>query len=90
MAEQKTGPQGGKMIMELAPGTDYVYRDMFNVFATPDDVVIEFGNVRRESGTAAMIADRIVLTPKNAAKLHKVLQQTLSGVKRKVKEQKNG
>jgi hypothetical protein len=56
---------------------EYVYRDIFNVYAGPGDVIIEFGNHHRAMPEHASISNRIVMSVGNAYLLVQTLQQAL-------------
>ncbi|THB71465.1 MAG: DUF3467 domain-containing protein [Desulfovibrio sp.] len=65
---------------------EYSYRDMFNIFISPEDVTIEFGNRHRSVENEATINNRIVLSLSNAAKLQRSLQEALVSLQKHVKE----
>ena len=56
---------------------EYVYRDIFNVYAGTGDVVIEFGNHHRSMPEHATISNRIVMSVGNAYFLMQTLQNAL-------------
>ena len=56
---------------------EYVYRDVFNVYAGVGDVVIEFGNHHRSIPEHASISNRIVMSVGNAYLLVQTLQKAL-------------
>ena len=72
--------------MHVDPNLDYSYRDMFNVFVGPEDVVIEFGNRHRSVENEVTINNRIVLSVSNAAKLQKALGETLTNLQKQIQE----
>ncbi|MFA5904641.1 MAG: DUF3467 domain-containing protein [Desulfobacula sp.] len=61
----------------VPPELEYVYRDVFNVYAGPGDVIIEFGNHHRSMPEHASISNRIVMSVGNAYLLVQTLQQAL-------------
>ncbi len=61
----------------VPPELEYVYRDIFNVYAGAGDVVIEFGNHHRAMPEHASISNRIVVSVGNAYLLVQTLQQAL-------------
>ncbi len=62
----------------VPPELEYVYRDVFNVYAGAGDVVIEFGNHHRAMPEHASISNRIVMSVGNAYLLVQTIQQALS------------
>ena len=70
--------------MQIPADLEYVYRDFFTVFAGPDDVILEFGNVNRSAANQVKIANRIVLTPANALRLREVLDRTIAEMQRRL------
>lgn len=70
--------------MQFVNDLEYVYRDFFTVFAGPDDVVLEFGNVSRATPGQVRVADRIVLTPANALRLRELLDRTIDEMRRRM------
>ncbi|MCP3941788.1 MAG: hypothetical protein GY710_09945 [Desulfobacteraceae bacterium] len=63
----------------VPPDLEYVYRDIFNIYAGTGDVVIEFGNHHRSMPEHAGISNRIVVSVGNAYLLMQTLQQALQG-----------
>ena len=61
----------------VPPDLDYVYRDIFNVYAGIGDVTIEFGNHHKSMPEHASISNRIVMSTGNAYALLQTLQQAL-------------
>jgi uncharacterized protein (UPF0128 family) len=61
----------------VSPDLEYVYRDVFNVYAGSGDVVIEFGNHHKSMPEHASISNRIVMTTGNAYLLVQTLQKAL-------------
>lgn len=74
-ATKKTQPP--EIQFHVPPELEYVYRDVFNVYASPGDVVIEFGNHHRALPEHASISNRIVMSVGNAYLLVQTLQQAL-------------
>ncbi len=75
MAEEH-GPQN--LTIHVPEGLDYVYRDIFNIYVGMEEVVIEFGNRRRDREGQAAISNRIVLSVSAAYNLQQALNQALS------------
>lgn len=61
----------------VQPELEYVYRDIFNVYAGPGDVTIEFGNHHKSMPEHASISNRIVMSVSNAYLLMQTLQDAL-------------
>ena len=77
-AEDKTEDKQKQNIQfHVPPELEYVYRDVFNVYAGAGDVVIEFGNHHKAMPEHASIANRIVMTTGNAYLLVQTLQKAL-------------
>jgi len=76
--------------MHIPADLDYVYRDFFTVYAGPDDVVLEFGNVNRSTPGQVKIANRIVLTPSNALRLREILDRTITEMHRRLTAAQSG
>jgi hypothetical protein len=71
----------------LPADLEYVYRDVFNVYAGRGDVVIEMGNLHRSMPGHATISNRIVMSVSNAYVLVQTLQQALQGAQAKLQQQ---
>mgnify|MGYP005852709939 CR=1 FL=1 len=69
--------QAQQIRFHVPPELEYVYRDVFNVYAGQGDVVIEFGNHHRSMPEHASISNRIVVSVGNAYVLLQTLQQAL-------------
>ena len=69
--------QTGSVRFHVPPELEYVYRDIFNVYAGTGDVIIEFGNHHRSMPEHASISNRIVMTTANAYVLMQTLQEAL-------------
>ena len=78
--------QGQQVHIQTPAELEYVYRDFFTVFAGPDDVVLEFGNVNRSGNNQVRIANRIVLTPANAVRLREILDRTIQEMQRRLQQ----
>ncbi len=76
-AENGRAERGQEIQFHVPPELDYVYRDVFNVYAGAGDVIIEFGNHHRSMPRHASISNRIVMTTANAYILVQTLQQAL-------------
>ena len=74
---QQTGTQQPSIQFHVPPELEYVYRDIFNVYAGTGDVVIEFGNHHRAMPEHASISNRIVMSVGNAYLLVQTLQDAL-------------
>jgi hypothetical protein len=72
--------------MQIPADIEYVYRDFFTVYAGPDDVVLEFGNVSRSMPGQVRIANRIALTPANALRLREILDRTIAEMQRRMSQ----
>ena len=70
----------------LAQDLEYVYRDVFNVYAGRGDVVIELGNLHRSMPGHATIANRIVVSISNAYVLVQTLQQALQAAQEQLQQ----
>ncbi|MCP3927719.1 MAG: hypothetical protein GY705_01300 [Bacteroidetes bacterium] len=70
-------PQQPDVQFHVPPELEYVYRDIFNVYAGVGDVTIEFGNHHKAMPEHASIANRIVMTTGNAYLLLQTLQKAL-------------
>ena len=75
--EKKENTQVPDIQFHVPPELEYVYRDVFNVYAGVGDVVIEFGNHHRAMPGHASISNRIVMSVGNAYVLIQTLQQAL-------------
>lgn len=75
--DQNTAPQQPEIQFHVPPELDYVYRDIFNVYAGVGDVTIEFGNHHKAMPEHATISNRIVVSTSNAYLLVQTLQQAL-------------
>jgi len=93
--DQNEGPQGRPAAGEeervnirfhLSPELDYVYRDVFNVYAGTGDVVIELGNLHRSTPGHATISNRIVVSVSNAYVLVQTLQQALQAAQQQLQQ----
>nr|WP_321465992.1 hypothetical protein [uncultured Desulfobulbus sp.] len=71
----------------LPTDLEYVYRDVFNVYAGRGDVVIEMGNLHRSMPGHATISNRIVVSVSNAYVLVQTLQQALQGAQEQLQQQ---
>ncbi len=74
---QKENPQQPEVQFHVPPDLEYVYRDIFNVYAGAGDVTIEFGNHHKAMPEHASISNRIVMSTGNTYLLVKTLQQAL-------------
>ncbi len=74
---KKENPQPPEIQFHVPPELEYVYRDVFNVYAGVGDVTIEFGNHHKAMPEHASISNRIVMSTGNAYLLVQTLQQAL-------------
>ncbi len=75
--DQEENIQQPNIQFHVPPELEYVYRDIFNVYAGVGDVTIEFGNHHKAMPEHASIANRIVMTTGNAYLLVQTLQKAL-------------
>jgi len=75
--DKKDNKQQPEIKFHVPPDLEYVYRDIFNVYAGVGDVTIEFGNHHKAMPEHASIANRIVMTTGNAYLLVQTLQKAL-------------
>ena len=75
--DQKGDATQPEIQFHVPPELEYVYRDIFNVYAGVGDVTIEFGNHHKAMPEHASIANRIVMTTGNAYLLLQTLQKAL-------------
>jgi Protein of unknown function (DUF3467) len=75
--DKKENPQQPEIQFHVPPELEYVYRDIFNVYAGVGDVTIEFGNHHKAMPEHASISNRIVMSVGNAYLLVQTLQQAL-------------
>lgn len=73
--DQKTSQP--KIQYHVSQELEYVYRDIFNVYAGVGDVTIELGNHHRSMPEHATISNRIVISTSNAYLLVQTLQEAL-------------
>lgn len=76
-----------KMQLRIPPDLEYVYRDLFNVFGGPSEVILEFGNQHRSVPNNASISNRIVLSYQTTSRLQQALTQTLAAAQKRAQEQ---
>lgn len=87
MAEDKKPTQEQQIQVHVKHDLEYAYRDMFNLFVSPEEVTIEFGNRHKSVANEATMHNRIVLSISNAMKLQRSLQEALSSMQKHVREQ---
>lgn len=75
------------LTVNVASNLDYCYRDVFNITAGPEDVVIELGNINRSQQDQVTVFNRIVLSPGTAMRLAQGLQQSLNQMQEEMKRQ---
>jgi hypothetical protein len=75
MAEQQSQQS---MLIHVPEDLEYVYRDLFNIYVGMEEVVIEFGNRRRDREAEGSMANRIVLSINGAFNLQQALNQALT------------
>lgn len=81
------GEEEFQIQFHLSPELEYVYRDIFNVYAGRGDVVIEMGNLHRSVPGHATISNRIVVSMSNAYVLVQTLQQALQQAQEQLQQQ---
>lgn len=84
MNEEQQGKKNIKIDTMLDP--EYKYRDLFNLHMSPEEVLIEFGNICRDKPGEGVIRDRIVLTPGNAVRLQQLLSQSIAQMQQRMQE----
>ncbi|MBF0470256.1 MAG: DUF3467 domain-containing protein [Gammaproteobacteria bacterium] len=82
MNEKKTTIQ-----MHISPDLEYCYRDLFNIYASSSEVIIEFGNHHRSTPEHATVTNRIVLSVQNAYNFINQMHQTLQSAEEKFHQQ---
>lgn len=80
-------PHDQQLQLQIPKDLEYVYRDFLTVFAGPEDVVLEFGNLDRNTPGQVRIGNRIVLTPSNAIRLRELLDRTINEMRRRMTQQ---
>ncbi len=75
--DQEENIQQPDIQFHVPPELEYVYRDVFNVYAGVGDVTIEFGNHHKSMPEHASISNRIVMSTGNAYVLVQTLQKAL-------------
>ena len=89
MSNDKKDPQQDKQVeiqVHVPPALEYTYRDVFNVFVSPGEVVIELGNRHRSMPDHISIANRIVLSVPNAHNLAQSIHAALKQVEEQIKD----
>ena len=76
----------GALQTQVATDLEYCFRDIFTVYAGPEEVVLEFGNLHRSVPNQARIANRIVLPVSKAVALRDALHQTITEMAKRQKE----
>lgn len=80
-------PQQNKPLeLHMDPNLDTKYRDVFNLHITPEDLVLEFGNLLRHKEGEAVILDRIAMSPSNAIRLQQWLTNAIGQMQQRMKE----
>jgi len=75
--DREDNKQQPNIQFHVPPELEYVYRDIFNVYAGVGDVTIEFGNHHKAMPEHASISNRIVMSTGNAYILVQTLQEAL-------------
>ena len=83
-------PEQNQVRMDIPADLEYLYRDFFTVYAGPDDVILEFGNLHRSQANTVKIGNRIVLTPANALRLRELLDRTIAEMQRRKAQARPG
>jgi hypothetical protein len=86
MEEQHPQEEQTKFQVHVSPELEYLYRDVYNIFVGPGEVVIEFGNRHRSVPNHATISNRIVLSVSNAYGFCQNLQQALKEAQNKAQQ----
>lgn len=73
--------------LHVDPNLEYVYRDIFNVYAGSGDVLIEFGNLHRAMPGHASISNRIVVSMSDAYVLVRTMQDALQKAQAMMQQQ---
>lgn len=84
MSEEPQGKKNIKIDTTLDP--EYKYRDLFNLHMSPEEVMLEFGNICRDKPGEGVIRDRIVLTPGNAMRLQQLLSQSIAQMQQRMQD----
>lgn len=72
--------------VHISPDLEYSYRDVYNIFVGPGEVVIEFGNRHRSAPNHVTISNRIVLSVANTYGFSQNLQQALKEAQTKAQQ----
>ncbi len=75
-----------EIAVHVSSDLDYLYRDIINIHAKPDSVLLEFGNEHLSPPKTATISNRIVVSIQNAYRLQYLLTQTLKKAEERMKE----
>ena len=89
MSNDKKDPQQEKPMeikVHVPPDLEYCYRDVFNVFVGPGEVVIELGNRHRSMPDHISISNRIVFSLPNAHNLAQSLNNALKQAGEQMKD----
>lgn len=80
----ENGTHGNRENQEIhfhvPPDLDYVYRNVFNVYAGQAEVVIEFGNRHPSMPDHVTISNRIVVSMASAYDLLQTIQRAMQNV----------
>ncbi|GAB6038491.1 hypothetical protein JCM15519_30500 [Fundidesulfovibrio butyratiphilus] len=87
MSEQQTPDS---LQTHIPSDLEYCYRDMFTVYAGPEEVILEFGNVHRSIPNQARVANRIVLPVSKAFQLRDSLHRAILEMTRRQREAAGG
>ncbi len=72
-----SGPPQGQQITIEDAGVSTQYANFFAISASPEEVVLDFGNTRRTEAARARVEARVVVSPANAKRLAMALGQTI-------------
>jgi hypothetical protein len=78
-------PASRQMRLQADPDLEYIYYDVFNVFVSPEEVVVELGNRHRGQPDSGTVHQRIVLSPNTARRLAHTLNQGLQTMEEQVR-----
>lgn len=85
--KQEQEQEQDQIRVHVSPELDYKYRDVVSVFASAQEVILEFGSRHRSIKSAMTVYDRIVLSPANAVRLQQALGKSLTAVQEVIRKQ---
>ncbi len=84
--EQTEDQAKAQQVIRVNDSLEYVYRDIFNIYVSQEEVLLEFGNKIRPKDNEIVLGNRIVLSIPNAIKLQNALAGTISKVQKQLQE----